>query len=259
MYNGYSSHPYYGAEPQVRLRRQNLIPLRDNIRSRRFPIINIAFIALNVVVFLFENMLSPPQLDHLIAAYGLVPAEFWQGGGLSRWVPVFSSMFLHGGWWHLISNMLALYIFGDNVEDRTGRLLYPLFYLCSGLAASAAHLTAYGGSTMPTIGASGAIAGVLGAYLVLFPRARVVTLVPIFYFLRIIQIPALIYLGFWFVSQLFNGVASLAAADVFQRGGVAWWAHVGGFVFGLAVIRFIASGHPDYHTSRYRPWRGDRW
>lgn len=228
-----------------------MIPLRDNIPSRRFPIVNTAIIGLNVLVFLSESLLGPEQLDQLIALYGLVPANFWQGAGLGRWVPLFTSMFLHGGWWHLISNMLALYIFGDNIEDQTGSVLYALFYLLSGLAASGAHLVAYRGSSIPTVGASGAIAGVLGAYLILYPHARVLTLVPIFYFLRMVEIPALVYLGFWFVSQLFNGIAALSAANVFQSGGVAWWAHIGGFVFGLAVIRLIARP-PRAYADRYR-------
>jgi len=219
-----------------------MIPLRDTIPVRRFPIVNTALIVLNVLVFLFESILPPEQLDQVIWLGGLVPTAFWQGGGLGRWLPLFTSMFLHGGWWHLISNMLALYIFGDNVEDHLGHFRYPLFYLFGGLAASAAHLVAYSKSPLPTVGASGAIAGVLGAYLILYPYARVVTLVPIFYFIRIVQIPALIYLGFWFISQLFNGLFALAAtADVMQAGGVAWWAHIGGFVFGLAVVRLISS------------------
>jgi hypothetical protein len=168
-------------------------------------------------------------------------------------------MFLHGGWWHLISNMLALYIFGDNIEDRLGHVLYLIFYLLGGLVAGGAHLVAYAQSTIPTVGASGAIAGVLGAYLVLYPQARVLTLVPIFYFLRLIEIPALVYLGFWFISQLFNGLFALTAADVFQSGGVAWWAHIGGFVFGLVVIRLIASRPTTSYAGRYHPWDDDRW
>jgi len=217
-----------------------MIPLRDNIPARRFPIVNITLIALNVLVFLFESLLGPEQLDQFILMAGLVPTNFWQVGGLSGWFPLFTSMFLHGGWLHLISNMLALYIFGDNVEDRLGRLRYLLFYLGSGLIAGGAHLLAYSRSSIPTVGASGAIAGVLGAYLVLYPSARVVTLIPVFYFIRIVELPALVYLGFWFISQLFNGFLALGAADVFQSGGVAWWAHIGGFVFGLLIVRFIA-------------------
>jgi membrane associated rhomboid family serine protease len=232
-----------------------MIPLRDNISARRFPIVNIAIIALNVLVFVFEDVLSPQQLQHVIELYGLVPAHFWHGGGeLARWLPLFTSVFLHGGWWHLISNMLALYIFGDNVEDRLGHVRYLVFYLFSGLIAGGAHLLAYSGSSLPTVGASGAIAGVLGGYLVLFPYARVLTLVPIFFFIRIVEIPAIVYLGFWFISQLFNGLFALAAADVFQGGGVAWWAHIGGFIFGLAVARLICPPPCRTYADEYRPW-----
>jgi len=231
-----------------------MIPLRDTIPARRFPIVNTALIGLNVLIFLFEAALGPVQLEQVIGLLGLVPARFWQGGGPERWLPLFTSMFLHGGWWHLISNMLALYIFGDNVEDRLGHFRYLLFYLCGGLAAGGAHLLAYHGSPIPTVGASGAIAAVLGAYLVLFPYARVITLVPMFFFLRIVEIPALIYLGFWFISQLFNGLFALTAADVFQAGGVAWWAHIGGFVFGLAVVRLIRPRPRRTYADEYWPW-----
>ena len=217
-----------------------MIPLRDTIPVRRFPIVNTIIIVLNVLIFLGESLLPPDQLDQFILQWGLVPSRIWQSGGVISWLALFTSIFMHGGWWHLISNMLALYIFGDNIEDRLGSVRYVLFYLGSGLAASAVHLFAYSDSSLPTVGASGAIAGVLGAYMVLYPQARVVTLVPIFYFIRIVELPALVYLGFWFISQLFNGFLALATADVFLRGGVAWWAHIGGFVFGLAVIRVIA-------------------
>ncbi len=241
-----------------------MIPLRDTIPVRRFPVVNTALIALNVLVFLFESILSTDQLDRFIWQWGLVPARLWTGGGVVAWLALFTSMFMHGGWMHLISNMFALYIFGDNVEDRLGPARYILFYLCSGLAASAVHLVAYSGSSLPTVGASGAIAGVLGAYLVLYPRARVVTLVPIFYFIRIIEIPALIYLGFWFISQLFNGFFALATTDVLTSGGVAWWAHIGGFVFGVVVIRMIAPRisytfyYDDDYDNRYPPLRDER-
>ena len=238
-----------------------MIPLRDTIPSRRFPVVNTVLIGLNVLVFLFESVQSPVQLDQFIANWGLVPVRFWEGVSVVGWLPLFTSIFMHGGWWHLISNMLALYIFGDNVEDRLGPFRYLLFYLFSGLIASVAHLAAYSGSSLPTVGASGAIAGVLGAYLVLYPQARVVTLVPIFYFIRVVELPALIYLGFWFISQLFNGFLSLAAADVFSSGGVAWWAHIGGFVFGLAIIRLISPRVPRISTADpYQRWLDeDRW
>ncbi|MBN1813385.1 MAG: rhomboid family intramembrane serine protease [Anaerolineae bacterium] len=217
-----------------------MLPLRDDIPSQRFPVVNTALIALNVLVFLAEVALGEEGLYQFILSCGLTPAQFWQGGWLTRWWTPLTSMFIHAGWLHLISNMLSLYIFGDNVEDRIGHFRYLLFYLGSGLASSFAHLIAYAGSPIPTVGASGAIAGVLGAYLVLFPRARVVTLVPIFYFIRLVQIPAVIYLGFWFVSQLFNGFLGLAAAGgSFQGGGVAWWAHIGGFAFGFAILGIV--------------------
>ena len=230
-----------------------MIPLRDTIPTRRFPVVNTVLIGINVIVFLFESLLDPEGLNTLVQLFGLTPVSFWQGGPGS-WITLLTSVFLHGGWWHLISNMLALYIFGDNVEDQLGHLRYLLFYLGSGLAAHAAHLLAQASSPLPTVGASGAIAGVLGAYLVLFPRARVVTLVPIFYFIRIVQIPAVIYLGFWFVSQLFNGLFALSAANVLQAGGVAWWEHIGGFVFGLAIIRLISPRVSSPPPERYQPW-----
>ncbi len=231
-----------------------MIPLRDTIPARRFPIVNTAIIGLNVLVFLFESALPSAQLNRLILAWGLVPAQFWHGGPL-RWLPMFTSMFLHGGWWHLISNMLALYIFGDNVEDRLGHFRYLAFYIVGGLLAGATHLVAYHASAVPTVGASGAIAAVLGAYMVLYPHSRVLTLVPIFYFIRIVEIPALLYLGFWFVSQLFNGLFALAAtADMMATGGVAWWAHIGGFAFGMAAAKLIAPRPPRYYMDEYWPW-----
>jgi len=216
-----------------------VIPLRDTIRSRHFPIVNSVLIGINVLVFLFESVMSPEQQSLFLGTWGLTPARFWQAGGLGAWAPLFTSVFLHAGWWHLISNMLALYIFGDNIEDELGPVRYLVFYLLSGTVAGAAHLLTNSGSQLPTVGASGAIAGVLGAYIILYPHARIVTLVPVFYFVRLIQIPAVIYLGFWIVSQLFNGVLALGGAGGVSSGGVAWWAHIGGFLFGMVVIRLL--------------------
>jgi membrane associated rhomboid family serine protease len=218
-----------------------MIPLRDTIRARRFPVVNTILIGLNVIVFLNEPLLGPTRLRRLFLVFGLVPARFWAASGVGRWVPLFTSMFLHGGWMHIISNMLALYIFGDNVEDRMGRWRYLLFYLLSGSLAGLAHLWAYPSTRVPTVGASGAIAGVLGAYLILFPTARVLTLVPLFFWFSVIEIPAVFYLGFWFVSQLFSGVFALAGGATFQGGGVAWWAHIGGFVSGLLLAYLFAA------------------
>jgi membrane associated rhomboid family serine protease len=231
-----------------------MIPIRDTIRAQRFPAVNTLLILLNVVVFLFEVSLGARALDRLIFTYGLVPGRFWATKGVAEWLPIFTSMFLHGGWLHLIFNMLALYIFGDNVEDRLGHGRYLVFYLLGGTLAALAHLVAYRTSDVPTIGASGAIAAVLGAYLVLYPRARVLTLIPIFIIFPIIEVPAVIFLGFWFLSQLVTGVSALST-NTFQGGGVAWWAHVGGFVSGaLLVWVFAPRGQRRSYLDEYRPW-----
>lgn len=242
-----------------------MIPIQDTIPARRFPLVNTTFIILNVLVFLFEVTLSPSAQERFIFTFGLVPRNFWLADGLARWLSVFTSMFLHGGWWHLISNMLALYIFGDNVEDRMGHSRYFIFYLLGGVLAGLTHAWAYPTSTVPTVGASGAIAAVLGAYLVLYPMARVITLIPIplFFYFPLFEIPAIIYLGFWFLSQLFNGAFALAV-DTFQGGGVAWWAHIGGFVAGIVLVRFFTiyrapprhrlRRNEYYYPDEYYPW-----
>lgn len=231
-----------------------MIPLRDSIPSRSFPVVNTLLILLNVLVFLFEVSMGPNALNRFIVTFGLVPVRFWAAGGIAAWLTILTSMFLHGGWLHLISNMLALYIFGDNVEDRVGHFRYLIFYLLGGSLAALAHAWAYASSQVPTVGASGAIAAVLGGYLLLYPRARVLTLIPIFFFIQIVEIPALLYLGFWFFSQLLNGSLALAAST-FQGGGVAWWAHIGGFVAGLVLVRVFALGrmprrsyYDDYYS-----------
>ena len=229
-----------------------MIPLRDTIRARRFPVVNTILIVANVLVFLYLSLLSSDASYRFLMTWGLVPLRFQDGTGLGRWVPVLTSMFLHGGWAHIISNMLALYIFGDNVEDRMGHLGYLVFYLLSGVLAGLVYLWAYPASTMPAVGASGAIAGVLGAYFLLFPTARVVTLVPIFFWVDLFEIPAVLYLGFWFLSQLFNGFLALPGGATFQSAGVAWWAHVGGFVSGLLLVRFFArKQRPTYRAGYY--------
>ncbi len=170
-------------------------------------------------------------------------------------------MFLHGGWAHLFSNMLALYIFGDNVEDRMGHGRYLVFYLVGGVLASLTHAWAYSASPLPTVGASGAIAAVLGAYLLLYPRAKVVTLIPFpfFFFFPIFEIPVIFYLGVWFLSQLLNGAFALTG-DMFQSGGVAWWAHIGGFIVGVILVKLFAARRPpsryryDYRRDEHRLW-----
>jgi membrane associated rhomboid family serine protease len=211
-----------------------MIPLRDTIPSYRFPIVTVGVIGVNVLVFLMEINLSPAALEHFFQTWGIVPLRFthprFQSAG--NYLTLLSSMFMHGGWMHIIGNMWSLWIFGDNVEDRMGRSAFLLFYLLSGLAAGAIHVVTNSASTVPTVGASGAIAGVMGAYLLLFPHSTVMALVPVFVFLHVVEVPAVLFLGFWFLLQLFSGTLSLAAAGT-QAGGVAWWAHIGGFVVGF--------------------------
>jgi membrane associated rhomboid family serine protease len=212
-----------------------MIPLRDENPSQTVPVVTRTLIALNAAAFLFELSLGG-ALGAFVQWYGLVPLRFaYAFAGEEPLAPTvataFTSMFLHGGWVHLLGNLWYLWIFGDNVEDRLGHWRFLLFYLAGGLAAAIAHLLLNLGSSVPTVGASGAIAAVLGAYAVMFPRARVVTLVPIFVFFQVIALPAMLVLGLWFVVQIFTGTLSIGAG-----GGVAWWAHIGGFVFGMVVV-----------------------
>ena len=205
-----------------------MIPLRDVIPSRTTPFVTVCIISLNAVAFLFELTLPADRLDSFLRTYGLVPAVL-------DWATVLTSMFLHGGWLHFIGNMLYLWIFGDNVEDRMGHARFIAFYLLCGATAALAQVLMRPDSMVPTIGASGAIAGVMGAYLVLFPHSRVLTLVPLFVIWELIEVPAILFLGLWFVVQLFSGVGSLAVSTG-DTGGVAFWAHVAGFVAGLGGV-----------------------
>jgi membrane associated rhomboid family serine protease len=213
-----------------------MIPLKDLNPTKTTPFISISLIVLNGLVFLYELSLGR-HLGRFFFYYGVVPGNFFRTnywevlgvpGGL---LPVFASMFLHGGWLHFLGNMLYLWVFGDNVEDRLGHFRFLIFYLGCGIAATALHIFTNPQSMLPTVGASGAIAGVLGAYVVFYPRARVLALVPILFFFQLMELPALIFLGFWFVMQFFSGALSLASQAV---GGTAWWAHIGGFVAGMA-------------------------
>jgi membrane associated rhomboid family serine protease len=213
-----------------------MIPLRDTVRSRTFPAINWLLILANAAAFYYELRIDPAELNGFIHTWGLIPQDFWAQPE-ATWMNVFSAMFLHGGWLHIISNMWILYIFGDNVEDRMGGLGYLLFYLLSGVAAALLQAFLLPESSVPMIGASGAIAGVLGAYLILFPRARILSLVPIVFFFTFIEVPALLFLLFWFASQVFSGVLSLGGAS---GSGIAWWAHIGGFVFGMVGVFLFA-------------------
>ena len=213
-----------------------MIPLYDTLHSRRLPIVNWLLIALNGLVFLYEISLSPSALDGLTRSWGLVPSRL-MAHPETMWVTILTAMFLHGGWFHILSNMWVLFIFGDNIEDRLGGGRYLIFYLLSGVAAGLMESFVLAGSDVPMIGASGAIAGVLGAYLVLYPRARIASLVPIIFIFTIIEIPAVLFLLFWFISQLFSGWLTLQGST---GSGIAWWAHVGGFVFGMLTVNIFA-------------------
>ena len=229
-----------------------MIPLRDNVPSATVPIVNYALIALNLGAFAYEISLPPRALEHFLLHESLVPVKFFYGlshlpGGLGLTVlPLFVSMFLHGGWAHVLGNMLYLYIFGDNVEDRMGHARYLAFYLLVGCAAAAAQLVASPRSAVPMVGASGAIAGVMGAYFVLHPRARVLTLIPIFFFIQFVEVPAIFFLFFWFAMQFLSGTLALATVPGEAAGGVAWWAHIGGFAAGVLLVGF-------FRRSRRRP------
>lgn len=220
-----------------------MFPIRDTIPSKSPPITTWLLIFANSIVFFFEVGMPPQQLEGFMYLFGLVPARYmhpeWAAAvGLSfnDYSPFLTSMFLHGGWLHIILNMWALWIFGDNVEERMGSIRFLIFYLLCGLSGSVAHLLANPDSTVPAVGASGAIAGVLGAYLVLFPFARLIVLVPILIFPFFFEVPAAFFIGFWALSQLFSGTLSLAYhANV---GGVAWWGHIGGFAAGI-VLQFF--------------------
>jgi membrane associated rhomboid family serine protease len=208
-----------------------MIPIGDDdVRGAGPPVVTWLLIVANVLAFLFELTLSPPELEQFFLTFGVVPAHIQQGDNL---LALLTSMFLHGGWLHIVSNMLFLWVFGNNIEAVLGKTLYLLFYLAGGLAASVIHIIFNLGSNIPSVGASGAIAAVLGAYIVLFPRSQVRVLV-ISLYMGVTRVAAIVFLGFWFITQLFTGVASLGAQTA-QTGGVAFWAHIGGFVFGVLI------------------------
>jgi membrane associated rhomboid family serine protease len=231
-----------------------MIPLRDNAAPRRFTPANIALIAANVAVFVHEVLLGP-RIAAFADRYALVPisvsralstnAIAWDGArvphGIDALAPLMTtvtSMFIHGGFWHIAGNMLYLFIFGAAVEYRMGSSRYLIFYFAAGIAAALATVWMAPESRVPVIGASGAIAGVLGAYFIYYPRGRILTLLPIFIFIQFIEIPAVIYLLFWFAVQLFAGLEESGRAAA--MGGVAWWAHVGGFMFGVGLGPLLA-------------------
>lgn len=216
-----------------------MIPIRDTIPSKNYPIVNNTIIGINVVLYLFE-MSQGANLNRFVYVYGLVPARY-SIPQISSYFSIgqqlfslLSFMFIHGGFWHLLGNMWSLYIFGDNVEDRLGPLRYLVFYLLCGITSGLTHLFFNLHSNMPTIGASGAIAGVMGAYLILHPHSKILTLIPIIFIPWFVEIPAFFFLGFWFVLQFLSAAGSQGA-----MGGIAWWAHIGGFVFGIILLKMF--------------------
>jgi membrane associated rhomboid family serine protease len=252
-----------------------MIPLRDNIPARTTPIVNYALIAACGLVFAAQLLEYRDTGPGLVERFGMIPARIWnpeqdvtvveivpvhgqieriernaQAPPFSPWLTLVTCIFLHGGWMHFLGNVWFLFIFGDNVEDRMGHWAYLLFYFFCGVAASAAHLLSNPQSGVPTIGASGAIAGVMGAYFLLYPRAMVLSAVPLFFFLEMVVLPAPVFLGIWFVIQFFQGTAAITST---QSGGVAWWAHIGGFAAGYAIaaiLRTVGETRPPVEQTR---------
>lgn len=229
-----------------------MIPIGDDIPTRSFPFVTVGLIVLNLAVFFYELTLGP-SLSVFFDAHGLIPKGVNIGAfasdprGLSaRFV---SSLFIHGGWLHLGGNMLYLWIFGDNVEDRLGHFRFLGFYLLAGFSASVAYVWSAPSAVDPVVGASGAIAGVLGAYLVMFPRARVFILLPLFIFFPVVSIPAIFALGLWFFEQVISGTGALGNANASLN--IAWWAHIGGFVAGMVLVRLIGRRRASYRNLRF--------
>ena len=233
-----------------------MIPLRDNAAPRRLTPVNLTLIAANIAVFVHELALGP-RVAAFVGRFALVPAAVTRAlasnthrnlDALEPLITTVTSMFIHGGFWHIAGNMLYLFIFGAAVEYRMGSARYLIFYLAAGIAAALATVWIAPQSSVPVIGASGAIAGVLGAYFIFYPRGRILTILPIFVFIQFIEIPAVVYLLFWFAVQLYAGLEQSGREAA--MGGVAWWAHVGGFMFGVALAPILATNRPARRRSR---------
>jgi len=215
-----------------------MIPIKDRNPTELFPLVTIALILTNVALFIYQLSQGFSRFEHFTMSFAVVPSAFTSAPfSPAQHSLVFTSMFLHGGFLHIAGNMLFLWIFGNNVEDYFGHFKFAVFYLACGVAGTMAHIFTHASSPVPVIGASGAISGVLGAYFLLFPRARVLTLVPIFFFLYFIEVPAFIFLGVYIVLQILNGLPALAGGPAAQ--GVAWLAHIGGFFAGVALLFFL--------------------
>lgn len=224
-----------------------MIPLKDEIPTRRFPFVNLALILANIVVFGLQWLAGPYQ-EELTYRFAMIPIELTSGINFLAIGNIFTSMFMHAGLAHLGGNMLYLWIFGDNVEDSMGHFKFLMFYLVGGAVAAVTHILTNPSSVIPTVGASGAIAAVLGAYLILYPRSRVLTLIPLGIFFKMTMIPSIVVLGLWFVLQLFSGVLSMGGPDV---GGVAFWAHIGGFAAGMLLARLFSGSRRNEANLRW--------
>ncbi len=224
-----------------------MFPINDTVQHEKFPIVNWILIIINAIVFFFELSLDEKAIEELFLTYGLVPSDFTNANKLNPviYIPFISNIFLHGGWGHFIGNMWTLFIFGDNVEDRMGRFRYLLFYLICGALASATHYYLYQASTIPSLGASGAISGVMGAYLFLFPKSRIIFFIPVLFIPFFIPIPAFIYLIIWFAGQFLSGTYTLFHN---VAAGIAFWAHIGGFLSGVLIHWIFVK-----RKRRYRP------
>ncbi|MBV9573745.1 MAG: rhomboid family intramembrane serine protease [Acidobacteriales bacterium] len=237
-----------------------MIPIRDDQPRFTTPYVTYFIVALNVIIFLFEfslSLQSRAALNDVIYQFGIIPSHitqaigFHSNNGFAAFIPILTSMFLHASWLHIIGNMWVLWIFGDNIEDYLGHFAYLLFYLFSGFAAAITHILLNANSLAPTVGASGAIAGIMGAYFVLFPKARVLTLVPLIIFFTFWWLPAWIVLGYWFLLQFLSGAATSITTTNQNNGGIAFWAHVGGFVAGIILIKLLPRRSGTY---RYGTW-----
>jgi membrane associated rhomboid family serine protease len=234
-----------------------MIPLQDILPRRKPPVMTWLIILVNVVVFFYELSLSPFQREVFFKTWGFIPARFFDPyfsvligePFYQKYLTLFTHLFIHGGWFHIIGNMWTLWIFGDNVEDRLGPFRFLLFYLTCGILATLFHSFIFQDSIIPVVGASGAISGVMGAYLVMYPLARIVIFLPVFFIPLFFEIPAFLYLGYWFLIQFYSGLFSLVLPHTV--GGVAWFAHIGGFIVGALGYKFFCSRKCRFYTDEY--------
>lgn len=227
-----------------------MIPLRDENPTQTFPFVTIAIIVINVLVFIYELSLGE-LLEDKISQFALIPYNITHLINKTTLLTLITSLFFHAGFAHIVGNMLYLWVFGNNIEDAIGHIRFIFFYLFSGIVASFGHILTALNSKLPVIGASGAVSGVLGAYLLLYPRARVLVLIPLFYFWRVAKVPAMWFLGFWIVLQFIYGAGSFALVDESSKGGIAWFAHIAGFFAGLILIKVLAKRRKKSRVLRY--------